>query len=305
MEQKSVFILGSINMDLVISIDSLPKLGETKIGHDFFENQGGKGANQAVATSKLGVKNTYMIGQVGNDSNGKKLLKELSNYGVNCSGVNLDLNTNSGVAIISFDESKKDNVIIIDKGANNTLNPLKVKDFLIKNAKPGDILISQFEINLDALYEGFKTAKELKMYTILNPAPCVKFDKELYKYVDLIIPNETECELLTSLKPNESNFRKIYEILNVNELIITLGSKGGVYINKEKIMNSPVYKVDVVDTTSAGDTYIGALAYKLSNGCNIEESLDFAAKCSSITVSRRGASKSIPTLDEVNKIFNS
>lgn len=300
--KNKVFVIGSINMDLVMSLSRLPMLGESKKGHGFFQNQGGKGANQALAVKKLGHDNVHFLGAVGDDDNGKSLLKTIESYGINVDGVKVHKNINSGVCIILLDESKKDNVLAIDAGANIKVEADDVKKYLIKNANPGDILITQLEINLNAVYEAVKIGKEIGMYTILNPAPMCDFDKSLLKYIDLLVLNETETKLLTSIECETIHeAREVFNILNVKEVIITLGSKGGYYINEHEVIKAPVYKVEVVDTTCAGDTYIGAIALLISKGFKIKDSLDFAARCSSITVSRKGAGVSIPTKDEIEQ----
>ena len=303
---RNIFVVGSINMDLVISCDRLPMLGESKKGHSFFQNQGGKGANQAIACKKLGHDNVHFIGAIGNDENGKALIQTMKTYGINIDGTQRIDGVNSGVCMIALDESKKDNILIIDGGTNKYLDKDLVNDYLLKHAKEGDILITQLEVNLDAVYEANKLAKSLGMYTILNPAPICEFNKDIYKYLDLVVLNETEAKLLTNIECETiQDAKSIYEKLNVNEIIITLGGKGGYYVSKNEVIPTPVYKVDVVDTTCAGDTYIGAIALRISKGISIKDSLSFAARCSSITVSRKGAGISIPTKEEIEQFERS
>lgn len=303
---KNVFVIGSINMDLVMSTSRLPLIGESKKGHSFFQNQGGKGANQAIAVKKLGLENVHFIGAVGNDQNGRILKETIESYGIISDGLKVVDSINSGVCIILLDESQNDNVLVIDGGANNYVDEVEACRYLYKHAKPGDILITQLETNLLAVYSALKTAKEIGMYTILNPAPVCDLEKSIYSNLDLIVLNETETKLLTNIDCETiHDARSAYDKFKVNELVITLGEKGGYYVNKEKVIPIPVHKVKAVDTTCAGDTYIGALALKLANGYTIEESLDFAARCSSITVSRKGAGVSIPTKEEVEEIERS
>lgn len=304
---KNVFVVGSINMDFTVSVGRMPMIGETINGYGFITCQGGKGANQAVACKKLGCENVYMVGSVGNDSTGTTLLNELNNYGIDTSAVEV-VEGASGSAVIVLDDEVHDNIIIIDHGANAKVSKEKAAEFLKKNAKPGDILICQLEINLDAIYEAFKVAKEIGMYTILNPAPVCDFDKECLKNVDLIAPNETETKLMTGVDPETPEaMLEAYKYFNqygIKELIITLGSKGSAYINNGVLSMHKARKVVAVDTTSAGDTFLGALAYKKAIGEELIDSFDFAAACSSITVSRKGSGKSIPTIDEVMALLN-
>lgn len=302
---KKIFVLGSINMDLVISVTSIPEIGESKNGHSFMQNQGGKGANQAVACKKLGSSDVRLIACVGKDENGQALISSMEKYGIDTTAIKVKDDVASGVCMIILDEEKQDNMLIIDRGANDAIEIEDFKDYLKENASSGDIFITQLEVNLDAVYEGLKIAKEIGMYTILNPAPVTAFDKECLKNVDLIIPNETEAKLLTGINTeDESNLSKVFEyfnLLGIKEVIVTLGSRGSCYIKDSNMIFCPSFKVKAVDTTSAGDTFIGALAMRISNGYSIEESLSFASKCSSITVSRKGAAVSIPTRDEIKE----
>lgn len=291
-------------MDLVISVSKMPEIGESKNGHSFMQNQGGKGANQAVACKKLGSEDVCLIACVGNDENGIALINSMKKYGVNTEMIKVKDDVASGVCMIILDESVKDNLLIIDGGANNAIISNDFIDYLKENAQKDDIFITQLEVSLEAVYEGLRVAKEIGMYTILNPAPVTKIDNTCLKNVDLIVPNETEAKLLTGIDPQEE--KDLFEIANrfnklgVKEVLITLGSRGSAYLKDEKIRYQNAQKVNAVDTTSAGDTFIGAIAMRKACGYDVCESLRFASICSAITVSRKGAAVSIPTADEIN-----
>lgn len=291
-------------MDLVISVSKMPEIGESKNGHSFMQNQGGKGANQAVACKKLGSEDVRLIACVGNDENGIALINSMKKYGVNTEMIKVKDDVASGVCMIILDESVKDNLLIIDGGANNAIISNDFIDYLKENAQKDDIFITQLEVSLEAVYEGLRVAKEIGMYTILNPAPVTKIDNTCLKYVDLIVPNETEAKLLTGIDPQEE--KDLFEIANcfnklgVKEVLITLGSRGSAYLIDGKICYQNAQKVNAVDTTSAGDTFIGAIAMRKACGYDVCESLRFASICSAITVSRKGAAVSIPTADEIN-----
>ena len=184
---KKIFIIGSINTDFTICVDKMPLLGETRKGHNFKRNQGGKGANQAVACKKLGCKDVSLIASVGNDEEGLNLIKEISSYGINVDLIHKEETISTGTCLIILDEYQKDNILILETGANNFVKKNYFEDYLLANAKSGDILITQLEINLDAVYDALKIAKNIGMYTILNPAPASDFDYTLFKYVDLIV----------------------------------------------------------------------------------------------------------------------
>lgn len=305
---SKIFVVGSINVDYVISVEKIPMIGESKNGHGFIINQGGKGANQAISCKKLGCEDVSLIAAVGKDENGEKLIDTIKSYGINTSAMYQDETSNTGACIIILDESKKDNMLIIDKGANQSIKKEHFETYLKEHAKPGDILITQLEINLDSVYFALKQAKEQGLYTILNPAPVTQIDESYLKYVDLIIPNETETKLFTGVDViDDKTAQEAYcwfKNKGINELIITLGSKGSVYFNNDRIEKCPARKVQAVDTTSAGDTFIGAIAYKLSQNEDILAAMKFATTASSITVSRYGAGQSIPTFDEVNALIN-
>lgn len=300
---RKVFVLGSINMDYCINTKKMPLIGESKEGSKFLKNQGGKGANQAIACKKLGINDVFLISAVGDDKEGLELKQAIDDYNINTEAFQFKKNINSGACVILFDESINDNAIVVDKAANNYLSFDEVKTFLEKHANPEDIFISQLEVNLDTLYRSLEFAKKLGLYTILNPAPVVKINEEYYQYVDLIVPNEIETMLLTNVKVKDDiSAKKAYTYFHqfgIKELVITLGKNGSYYLSDEIIEHHDIVKTNVVDTTSAGDTFIGALAYKKALGCKIKDSMDFAAICSSITVSKKGAGKSIPTIDEV------
>ena len=298
---KKICVVGSLNMDLVVNVETMPKKGQTLIGGDFKEVPGGKGANQAVAMARLGA-DVSMIGKVGNDGFGQTLLEALKNDNVNTSYIYKEEGP-SGVATITVDKNAE-NSIVVAPGANFTL----VKEDIDKNIeaiKSSDIVVVQLETPLETINYTLKKAKELGKYTILNPAPAVNLDDSIIKNVDLLTPNETELEILSGVSINcEDDILKASKIMiekGVKELIVTLGSKGSLYINKEKNMFKKSYKVEAIDTTAAGDSYTGALAVAFSKGKNIEEAMDFASKVGALCVTKEGAQSSLPTIDEVEK----
>lgn len=296
---KNICVIGSLNMDLVVNVDTMPKPGQTLLGGNFKEVPGGKGANQAVAMARL-EGNVSMIGKVGNDSFGKTLIEALNNDNVNTNHVHI-ANCSTGVAFITVDKNAQ-NSIVVAPGANFQLT----KDDIDKNIdciKNSDIVVIQLETPLETVKYALQIAKDLNKYTILNPAPAVKLDDEIIKNVDLLTPNETELEIIAEIKiENEDDINKAANKIvekGVKELIITLGSKGSLYINEEKSFFKPAYKVKAVDTTAAGDSFTGALAVALSNNKTMEEAMDFASKVGALSVIKKGAQSSLPTLKDV------
>ena len=296
---KNICVIGSLNMDLVVNVDTMPKPGQTIIGSNFKEVPGGKGANQAVAMARLNG-NVSMIGKVGGDGFGQTLINSLKNDKVDTTYIRTSKGA-TGVALITVDKNAQ-NSIVVSPGANFEVKEDDI-DNNIEAIKNSDIVVLQLETPLNTIKYALNKAKELNKYTILNPAPAVKLDDEIIKNVDLLTPNETELEIISGVSiETEEDIQKAAQIMiekGVKELIVTLGSKGSLYINKEKSMFKKAYKVEAVDTTAAGDSYTGALAVALSQDKNIEDAMDFASKVGALSVLKEGAQSSLPTLEDV------
>ena len=296
---KNICVIGSLNMDLVVNVDTMPKPGQTIIGSNFKEVPGGKGANQAVAMARLNG-NVSMIGKVGEDGFGQTLINSLKNDKVDTTYIQTAKGA-TGVALITVDKNAQ-NSIVVSPGANFEVKEDDI-DNNIEAIKNSDIVVLQLETPLNTIKYALNKAKELNKYTILNPAPAVKLDDEIIKNVDLLTPNETELEIISGVSiETEEDIQKAAQIMiekGVKELIVTLGSKGSLYINKEKSMFKKAYKVEAVETTAAGDSYTGALAVALSNDKTIEEAMDFASKVGALSVLKEGAQSSLPILEDV------
>ena len=296
---KNICVIGSLNMDLVVNVDTMPKPGQTIIGSNFKEVPGGKGANQAVAMARLNG-NVSMIGEVGEDGFGQTLINSLKNDKVDTTYIQTAKGA-TGVALITVDKNAQ-NSIVVSPGANFEVKEDDI-DNNIEAIKNSDIVVLQLETPLNTIKYALNKAKELNKYTILNPAPAVKLDDEIIKNVDLLTPNETELEIISGVSiETEEDIQKAAQIMiekGVKELIVTLGSKGSLYINKEKSMFKKAYKVEAVDTTAAGDSYTGALAVALSQDKCIEDAMDFASKVGALSVLKEGAQSSLPTLEDV------
>ena len=296
---KNICVIGSLNMDLVVNVDTMPKPGQTIIGSNFKEVPGGKGANQAVAMARLNG-NVSMIGKVGEDGFGQTLINSLKNDKVDTTYIQTSKGA-TGVALITVDKNAQ-NSIVVSPGANFEVKEDDI-DNNIEAIKNSDIVVLQLETPLNTIKYALNKAKELNKYTILNPAPAVKLDDEIIKNVDLLTPNETELEIISGVSiETEEDIQKAAQIMiekGVKELIVTLGSKGSLYINKEKSMFKKAYKVEAVDTTAAGDSYTGALAVALSQDKGMEEAMDFASKVGALSVLKEGAQSSLPTLEDV------
>lgn len=296
---KNICVIGSLNMDLVVNVDKMPKPGQTIIGSNFKEVPGGKGANQAVAMARLNG-NVSMIGKVGEDGFGQTLINSLKNDKVDTTYIKTTKGA-TGVALITVDNNAQ-NSIVVSPGANFEVKEEDI-DNNIEAIKNSDIVVLQLETPLNTIKYALKKSKELNKYTILNPAPALKLDDEIIKNVDLLTPNETELEIISGVSiETEEDIQKAAQIMiekGVKELIVTLGSKGSLYINKEKSIFKKAYKVEAVDTTAAGDSYTAALAVALSKDQSIEEVMDFASKVGALSVLKEGAQSSLPTLEDV------
>lgn len=297
---KKICVIGSINMDMVISTEHPPIMGETVHGNGFQTVPGGKGANQAIAAAKLGNSVSF-IGAVGKDEFGKSMVENLKNCGVDVSGI--EQKGTSGIAMIIVSEGN--NTIILEGGANMQLEPKNV-DRNIKLIEECETVIFQLEIPSETVLYAMKKAKELGKTVILNPAPIASFDERMLKYTDVFIPNQHEAGTVLGMEINdEESARKACDILRdkgIKQVIITLGSKGCVYNVDDDIVLQPAFKVDAVDSTAAGDSFIGAFCAE-ADSRGIKEAVKYACAVSAITVSRYGASVSIPEREEVENMF--
>ena len=283
---KNILVIGSINKDLVVNTPRFPKEGETILGYSFYTNNGGKGANQACAIGKLGG-NVSMFGAIGDDTFGKDLSNALSSNNVNIDNLITKNNTSTGIAAITVTENGANNIIVI-QGANALISKDDIKEELLNNY---DIIVMQLEIHLEIAKHAASIAKKLGKTVVLNPSPAVKLDKEFLSCVDILIPNETEIDIIGGID-------YAFEC-GVKNIILTLGANGCDLITKNERKHFDAYSVDVVDTTAAGDSFLGGVVRMVADNKTIEEAIVFATKVSNITVTRKGAIDSIPTYEEV------
>ena len=294
---NTVTVIGSINMDTTLRLTNMPKPGETMHAHEIFHAGGGKGANQAVAAKRSGARTSF-IGGVGADSEGQQLLDLLTKENIDTSGIAEIQGATTGQAMIMVDAAGE-NSILIHAGANNAFHEQEVlkNKQLITNS---DFIIAQFESSLDATILAFSIAKDAGKTTILNPAPAREtIPTELLEKTDIIIPNETETEIITGIRVTDHNSlvaaaEKLHE-LGIVTVIITLGSAGAFYHTEKEHGIVPAFKVDAVDTTAAGDTFIGALSSTLQPDLsNLKEAILYGNLASSVAVQSYGAQPSIP-----------
>jgi ribokinase len=295
-----VFVAGSINMDVVATADRHPRVGETVAGNAVLYFPGGKGANQAVAAAKLGAPTT-LIGRIGKDAFGDELKAFLAAQGVDLSFVQRVAEAHTGTAIITV--ANADNTIVVIPGANALVD---AGDVVAPVLAKSDVAVSQFEIPLPTIGAFFEHARAAGATTILNPAPAVEFDRAVLDLVDVLILNESELSFLTEteLRDTDDHARFIEAVgclqTGPDQIIcVTLGKRGALALIDGEPLIIAGRTVEAVDTTGAGDCFIGAVAAGLSAGNSIRDALAYANVAASICVQRMGAAPSMPTAAEV------
>lgn len=297
-----ILVVGSLNADLVVRAPRFPQPGETISGSDLEVIPGGKGANQAVAAARLGA-NVSMFGRVGKDNFGDFLLDNLKQNHVDISRVFRD-NSSTGTAIIVVDENGQ-NCIVLSPGANGKVTPADVESASFLHHS---LILLQLEIPIPTVLRAAQRARENKLRIILNPAPAKEIPDDLIALADYIVPNETELSLLTGQTVSDiSSAEKAAKQLldrGARNVIVTLGSKGALIVNKAIIKQVDAYKVEVVDTTAAGDAFIGGFATALLQDKSLEESVRFGCACGALAVTKFGAQPSLPTKEEVERLLS-
>jgi ribokinase len=299
--KSNIVVVGSLNMDLVVQVEELPKEGETLLGIAMSENPGGKGANQAVAIGKLQA-SVSMIGRVGKDAHAARLLDSLQEAGVD-TGYILESAAQTGIALVTVDGHGNNHIIVVP-GANFELS---VEDMEQQKEaiEQCEIVVLQLEVPMATVTYTLQLAKQLGKITILNPAPAQSLSRELLQYVDLLIPNEHELQSLSGIEVvDEASLKEAaYALLDqgVQALIVTLGGEGCCYVSRERFARFPTVKVQAVDTTAAGDSFIGGFVTGYLKHRDIDAAIAQAQKAASITVTRHGAQVSLPTWEELER----
>ncbi|MGV7214478.1 ribokinase [Bradyrhizobium sp. UFLA05-112] len=300
-----VFVAGSINMDVVATANRHPRVGETVAGKEVLYFPGGKGANQAVAASRLGA-GTTLIGRLGKDSFGTELKAFLEGQGIDLGYVQETAEAHTGTAIITVAEA--DNTIVVIPGTNALVS---AEDVGVVPLVMGDVAVSQFEIPLPTIAAFFRRARAAQAKTMLNPAPAQIFGRDLLELVDVLVLNETELGLLADVALSDSD--DVARILDAarrlqaspdQTICVTLGKRGVVALAGREELVVPGRVVKAVDTTGAGDCFVGALAAQLAGGAALRDALAFANAAASISVQRMGAGPSMPTAEEVSAVLN-
>ena len=301
----SIVVLGSINMDLVVTADRLPEAGETVLGDSFFTAPGGKGANQAVAAARLGAP-TKMIGRVGRDLFGETLLRSLEADGVDASAVTIDPEAETGTALISLADGGANSIVVVP-GANGRVGneELAVLETLLPEAKA---LLLQLEVPLEIVTAAAQIAASAGVTVILDPAPARRLPESLLSACTWITPNETEAETLCGFTvTDEQSTKRASDLLlagGAKNVVITLGDRGCFLATAEKTLFVPAPRVDAVDTVAAGDAFNGALAAALVENHSVEESLRWACAAGSLAATVKGAQPSLPSRARLEQVLS-
>ena len=297
-KRPRIGVIGSTNMDLTTTVERMPVWGETVLAKHFETSFGGKGANQAVAAAKLGAQ-VVMVTNLGDDTLGDSALKNFQSYGIETSHVRRIPNQSTGTATILVDEKSGDNAILIVAGANGDLSSADVAA-AAASLKECDLILLQLEIQLETAYAAIRFARKNGVMTVLNPAPARRnLDMGVVTQASFLIPNETELAILTDM-PVESEAEVSAAAQNlvkqgVEKVIVTLGARGALMATREGAQRIAPVKVQAVDTTGAGDAFIGSFVRYLAGGLSLEAALIEATRYSAFSVTRHGAQKSFAT----------
>ena len=299
---KKVVVIGSSNTDMVVSSPKIPTPGETVMGNEFDIFPGGKGANQAVSAARAKGKVSF-IAKVGNDDFGRNAIAGYKADHIDTDHIFIDPIKPTGIAVIIVEKNTGQNSIVVASGANGNLCVSEIKE-VEEIITAADVVLIQLEIPLEVVHYCLKICNQNGVKTILNPAPAKSLSDEILNLVDIITPNESEIQILTGINPDEASEVKnaaasLLEKVN-DTVIVTLGAKGVYFVSKNGDEGFvATTRVEAVDTTAAGDVFNGYLATSIASGKNYRNAIDLANKAAAISVTRKGAQPSIPTLDEI------
>jgi len=301
---SDVVVLGSLNMDLVVRTPEMPRPGETVHGSEFTTIPGGKGANQAAAAARLGA-SVDMIGRVGDDSFGPALLSNMRSQGVQIDHVAVDLDASSGIAMIIVD-GRGENSIVVAPGANGrvSVEDLEQARGVLQSAQ---FLVMQFEVPLITVRAAIALARELGLQVVLNPAPAYSVDRDFLNGVTHLVVNETEAQLMSGLDVSDLSSAQrageaIRKKMDIPHVIVTLGELGALLVSDE-ITHVPTHVVEVVDTTAAGDAFVGGLTAGLLRGLDLVQAVRYATCAGTLATTVLGAQTSLPSAEQVQALY--
>lgn len=297
-----IVVVGSLNRDIVMQVPHIPKPGETILCSSIDYFNGGKGANQATAIARLGG-TVSMIGCVGTDDAGEALIKSLCEAGVDTAGIEQSSAAGTGSAYISVSADGQ-NSIIVYPGANSLVSPEMLNRFQSILAGASYCVV-QMEIPIASVEAVCRICNLLGVKVLLNPAPAQIIDSAIFPLIEFIVPNETELQILVNEQGTHTELaQKLYK-KGVKHVIVTLGEDGCLLVNHNGVSSFPAQKVKCIDTTAAGDAFIGGFIVGISQGLNIYQSVDYANKAAGFAITRRGAQVSLGTKAELDSFFTS
>lgn len=297
---EKVIVFGSLSMDMSVRCRAIPHRGETAIGGAFMKTPGGMGGNQAVMCSRMGA-DTFMVGKVGDDHSGRELMASLARHGVVCSNVSVSEEEHTGIGLVLRGEG--DNRTVIDPGANARTTYQEVRAAIHGLAGNGNIFLCQLDCDLEATMQSILCAKRNGLYTILNATPARSIPTDVYQALDVLCINEGESEFLSGIplldEASRERALRFFERQGVGHTIITLGRRGSITLIDDEVVNVPCFTVETVDTTGAGDAYVGELASHICFGGDIKESMVYASAAAALCVTKVGTQAAMPTFREV------
>lgn len=299
-----IVVIGSLNMDLVATAPHIPLPGETVLGSSFNTALGGKGANQAVAAARLGAQ-VKMIGRVGDDEYGKAQRSGLAEDGVDTTYVNVDPGVHTGIALIMVDTAGENSIVVVP-GANARLASTDV-DVATQAIVDADVMVMQLEVPIGVVEHAAVMAHDHGVHVMLNPAPAQELGSELMANLDTLVLNESETKILTDIAVEDlEKARSAALILHqrgVETVVITLGGEGAFFSKHDHAQLIPAFQVNTVDTTAAGDAFMGALAVAIAKGIALPRAVRFAAAAGALATTKLGAQPSLPTLEAVEELL--
>lgn len=299
---KKICVIGAVNMDTFLEVEEAPKDGETVVANRSSKAYGGKGSNAAIAMKKLNA-DTQFFGCVGDDADGEELIQNLKSMDIDVSNMKIKKDVTTGAAYIILDKNNE-NRIIAAPGANQSITREDIRENCYDMIKESDLVFIQLEISREGILEILKICKELDKKLILDAGPAHGWTSEDFEGVYIVSPNETELAQLTGNKISTADdvivgARKLLDA-GVQNVLVKLGDKGSIFVNHDTVIKQKSYQVNAVDPTGAGDSYTSGFAKGLMEGLSIAESMKLGSKCGAVTVTRLGASNSLPTQKDID-----
>lgn len=300
-----VIVFGSLNMDISVACEHFPEHGQTVLGSGMVSTPGGKGANQAVACARMGA-DTFMLGTIGHDMQGRRLLVSLARHGVSTENISLSSLQSTGCALVM--RSQGDSRIVVNPGANLCCSFDEVRAAIHGFGQDRNIFLTQLECDFDVTMEALRCANRNYLYTVLNASPARQLPLDVWQIIDLLCVNESECEALSGIVPSDDEqclqALRYFENLGVKNTVITLGAQGSVTLYKGEFFHIFAPQLEVVDVTGAGDAYLGALCASLSMGEGLLDGMKLATAAAALCVGRIGAQDALPTWEEASQLVS-